>query len=463
MSGSFTLLGAVRVASAAPASVAADSSTSPPATPRAARASQASPELSQVSGPARAAQPATGEAAAPPRRTGLFGLVQRHQERKVSYQEFNSALQGIIGERHRVSASEARALSKSMRDIHGNDCREHVLEMARGIFVNYGYGESYRTASGLQLLFKNTLFDRHKRKHLASIAAVPAEVTIANAQTTEEIASVRAALFSAGKLRGSMTRKDYINVDKYFSGRSLNETSHIIRNSSSQIVRDLFLRPYQVEDLYSGLPLARSKNKSVQNRIIGPIQEALTTLGPELSQRQKDALVMHTVRLIAVAGHDLKRIARNVGSTMKGVRNLAIADSFPNAVVNDVIFTLSQRTIDGRASEQDVLDLVFNPQVFIDKGRRNIESGEEVLPQRTFDACHGYKSKKSSDESNLRIYQQMNERYEQESRMRYVEANRIAMRQEELMMREARANLASQPVIIINRQPLIKLGPIGLF
>jgi hypothetical protein len=329
----------------------------PPAASRVATASQANPDLSHVGGSARPAQSTAGEAAAPPRRTGLLGSIKRHQEEKNAHLSLGYRLLHQLGGdgprclQFSCNDGERRAakmLSRAAKDINGNWRGNEVLKMANHFCASeafetskpsYGHSYSYssRNLKVQAYPFREAIYQKGKNlRLLATIAAVPAEVTLENARNNEERALVEAALKAGEQLVFRIPNKTIHDWGRHVEDfwkltpqktiycwsdklTALDRTATRInspRDISPQMVRDLLQRPAQFHALHAiSKPEHAEDNQTLQTKVFGPLQEALEdSNGPRVNRATKDCQVNNLLKLQQVARGELLGLTSGSGA-----------------------------------------------------------------------------------------------------------------------------------------------------
>jgi hypothetical protein len=202
-----------------------------------------------------------------------------------------------------------------------------VRKMARHFCDSgaYTYSSDYYSAKNQARSFSEAIFQKGRNLRLiATIAAVPAEVTLENARNDEERALVQAALKAGEQLVFRIPNKTIHNwkdgyahstpqkticrwADKLTSLDNTGVRINSPRDISPQMVRDLLQRPEQFHALHAiSKPEHAEDNRTLQAKIFGPLQEALEDLnGPHIDQFTKDRQVHNLLKLQQVARGEL--------------------------------------------------------------------------------------------------------------------------------------------------------------
>jgi hypothetical protein len=265
--------------------------------------------FARAAGPSRRVGTQNGQAqadtAAP--RTGsgsIFISANPEDLRRKAIQNLNKALDPMgrvfteMGAVRAISTAEAEDLTKMVERFFSNPAARYPDGSIKDRF-DFDFGEVVCTSKSL--------------KHLASIAAVPVDMTVDTARTAAEIKSVQDAgraseiLASTHQFK-SLFRKLLPDADSSSSERGVTDLLFETPAFKQQVAREVFWRPESVAGFSVELPMPHVEDPDVRNRIATPLVEAFASfMGPE--SRMTDTQIVHLNKLFTENNAALQEVA----------------------------------------------------------------------------------------------------------------------------------------------------------
>jgi hypothetical protein len=286
--------------------------------------------FARAAGPSRREGTQNGQAqadtAAP--RTGSGSIVINASAEAAAHQNLKKALDpmGRVSKQLGVSSlstAEAENLTKMAERFFSNPATRYPDGSIKDRF-DFSFAEVVCTDKGLE--------------HLASIAAVPVDMTADTARTPAEKKSVQDAgraseiLASTRQFR-PLYEKLLPDADSSSSKREVTGLLFEIPAFKQQIAREVFWRLESVAGFSVELPMPHVEDPDVRNRIANPLIEAFASfMGPE--SRMTDTQIVHLNRLLTENKELLQKLA--LGSPVN-YSDINMASFYSKDVLTDLL------------------------------------------------------------------------------------------------------------------------------